>query len=86
MSRVIVYSTGTCPICDKTKILLGKWNIDYTEKRIDTDDALLKEFSTATNGARTVPQILIDDELIGGFSELTEMHMDGDLDHLITDA
>jgi len=86
MSRVIVYSTGTCPICDKTKNLLGKWNIDYTEKRIDTDTALLKEFSEVTNGARTVPQILIDDELIGGFSELTELHMDGDLDHLIPQA
>ena len=86
MSRVIVYSTGTCPICDKAKSLLGKWNIDFTDKRIDTDDALLKEFSEATQGARTVPQILIEGELIGGFSELTEMHMDGGLDHLMAET
>lgn len=86
MARVIVYSTGTCPICDKTKNLLSKWNIDYDELRIDTDDAIRKEFTQATQGARTVPQILIDGKLIGGFSELTELHMDGELDHLMTAA
>lgn len=86
MPRVIVYSTGTCPICDKTKFLLGKWNIDYTEKRIDTDEALLKEYNQVTQGARTVPQIFIDDDLIGGFSELTELHMDSELDHLMKEA
>ncbi len=83
MTRVIVYSTGTCPICDKTKSLLGKWNIDYTERRIDTDEAIREEFNQATQGARMVPQILIDGKLIGGFSELTELHMDGELDHLM---
>ena len=85
MTRVIVYSTGTCPICDKTKSLLGKWNIDYTERRIDTDEAIREEFNQATQGARMVPQILIDGKLIGGFSELTELHMDGDLDHLMAE-
>ena len=42
----------------------------------------------ATNGARTVPQITIDGKWIGGFSELTMMHMDDELDHLMvnTDA
>ncbi|MCH8176870.1 MAG: glutaredoxin family protein [Proteobacteria bacterium] len=86
MSRVNVYSTGTCSICDQAKSLLDKWNIDFTDKRIDTDDALLKEFSEATQGARTVPQIVIEGELIGGFAELTEMHMDGGLDHLMAEA
>ena len=37
----------------------------------------------ATNHARTVPQIIIDDRWIGGFTELTELHMDGELDQLI---
>jgi glutaredoxin 3 len=50
---------------------------------IDTDQAARREFATATNGARTVPQIIIDGECIGGFMELTEMHMDDKLDHLI---
>ena len=83
MHRVTVYSTASCPICVKAKTMLGKWNIDYSEVRIDTNDSALEEFREATQGARTVPQILIDGKLIGGFSELTELHMDGELDQLI---
>jgi len=63
--------------------MLSKWNIDYSEIRIDIDDNALKAFRDATQGARTVPQILIDGKLIGGFSELTELHMDGELDQLM---
>jgi glutaredoxin 3 len=63
--------------------MLSKWNIDYSEVRIDTDEQALEAFRKATQGARTVPQILIDDNLIGGFSELTELHMDGELDQLM---
>jgi len=67
----------------KAKNLLNKWDIDYSEVAIDTGNSGLKEFRDATQGARTVPQILIDGRLIGGFSELTELHMDGDLDELM---
>ena len=81
--RVKIYSTGRCPICDKTKSLLSKWNICYEEIRIDEDHAGLREMARITNGARTVPQITIDGRWIGGFSELTELHMDGDLDNLM---
>jgi glutaredoxin 3 len=83
MARIKIYSTGTCPICDKTKTLLSKWGIDYDEVRIDLDRGLLQEFSRVTNGARTVPQITIDERWIGGFNELTEMHMEGELDELM---
>lgn len=83
MARVKIYSTGTCPICEKTKHLLQKWGIPYDEARVDTDRAELKEMAEKTQGARTVPQIAIDGEWIGGFSDLTEMHMDGKLDELM---
>ncbi len=83
MPRVTVYSTASCPICLKAKTLLNKWNIDYSEVAIDTGDSALKEFRDATQGARTVPQLLIDGKLIGGFSKLTELHMDGELDELM---
>lgn len=83
MARVTVYSTGTCPICVKAKAALQKWNIPFDEVRIDLDREKLRDFSRATNGARTVPQIVIDDKCIGGFSELTELHMDGELDDLM---
>jgi len=67
----------------KAKTMLGKWNIDYSEVRIDSSDDALEAFRDATHGARSVPQILIDGKLIGGFSELTELHMDGELNLLM---
>lgn len=82
MARVKVYSTGICPICDNTKNLLKKWRIPYEEIRVDKDRELLKEMLALAKGMRRVPQITIDGEWIGGFSELTELHMDGRLDEL----
>ena len=83
MARVKIYSTARCPICDKTKTLLKKWGIPYDEARVDTNHTELKEMSVITQGARTVPQIIIDGKWIGGFSELTMLHMDDELDDLI---
>mgnify|MGYP000170865810 FL=1 len=86
MNQVKIYSTGTCPICVKTKTFLTKRGIGYEEVRIDMDSAAMREFSVVTNGARTVPQILIEGKCIGGFTELTELDMDGGLDHLLPEV
>ena len=83
VARVTVYSTASCSFCERTKFMLEKWEIPYDEIRIDRDAAAMSEFEQVTNGARTVPQIVIDGKPIGGFDELTEMHMDGDLDELM---
>ena len=83
MARVKVYSTGRCPMCDKTKKLLAKWRIPFQEVRVDQDRAGLVEMARLTNGARSVPQIAIDGKWVGSFMELTEMHMDAELDHLV---
>lgn len=85
MARVTVYSTGICPICDNSKNLLKKWNIPYDEARVDRDPGLLKEMLRVTDGARRVPQFAIDGQWIGGFSELTMLHMEGKLDHLVAE-
>jgi glutaredoxin 3 len=65
------------------KAKLEQWDIPFEEVRIDRDPAKMAEFTEVTNGARTVPQIVIDGKPIGGFSELTELHMDGELDQLM---
>ena len=83
MSRVTVYSSAHCAFCTRAKIMLEKWNIDYDEVRIDGDSDAMKQFVEVTNGAHTVPQIMIDGKPIGGFTELTELHMDGELDELM---
>ena len=82
MARVKVYSTGICPLCENAKNLLNKWGIAYDEARVDIDRGQLKEMLQVSNGARTVPQIVIDGKWIGGFTDLTELHMDGALDEL----
>ena len=83
MARLKIYSTGICPICEQTKKLLTKWNIAYDEARIDLDREQLKEMLEVSNHARMVPQITIDGKWIGGFTELTEMHMEDELDDLM---
>lgn len=83
MADITIYSTGTCPICDKAKALFNKWGLAYDEVRVDTDRDGLKQMLAITNHARTVPQIVIRGKWIGGFTDLTEMHMDGELDELI---
>ncbi len=83
MARVTVYSTHTCPICEKTKTLLQKWSIPYSEVMVDSDRDGLREMLELTNHARTVPQIAIDGKWIGGFNELTMLHMDDELDELV---
>jgi glutaredoxin 3 len=83
MNKVKVYSTGTCPICVKAKAFLTKRGIGYDEVRIDLDRDAMQAFSVDTHGARTVPQIMVDGKCVGGFTELTELHMDGGLDHLL---
>ena len=83
MSRVTVYSTASCPVCTRTKMMLQKWEIDFDEVLIDSSDDARRQFIEVTRGARTVPQIVIDDEVIGGYDELTELHMDGELDDLM---
>ncbi len=83
MARVKIYSTGTCPFCDKAKALLKKWQIPFDEVRIDQDDVGLREMQQVTNHARTVPQIVVDGKVIGGLDDLTELHMEGELDELM---
>lgn len=83
MSRVKVYATGTCPYCVKAKALLDKLGIPYKEIRLDLDPSARSAFARETNSARTVPQIIIDGKCVGGYSELTELHMEGGLDGLV---
>lgn len=69
--KVIVWSKNHCPFCDQAKNLLTLKGIEYEERNInngwDRDDLL-----AAVPGARTVPQIFLDDQLIGGFTELRQ--------------
>lgn len=69
--KVIVWSRYHCTFCDQAKLLLGQREIAFEERKIGdgyTKEELLEEIPTA----RSVPQIIIDGKIIGGFPELKE--------------
>lgn len=69
MTRAIVWSKDQCPRCDQAKRLLALKGIEYEERNINQDwtrDQLLAAVPTA----RTLPQVWIGDQHIGGFVEL----------------
>jgi glutaredoxin len=65
----IVWSKYHCPYCDQAKALLTSKGIQFEEKKIG-DGYTKEELLEAVPTARTVPQIFLDGELIGGFNEL----------------
>ncbi len=83
MATVRMYSTAVCPYCTMAERLLTSKGVQQIEKiRIDTDPALRDEMMQRT-GRRTVPQIFIDDQHIGGFDDLSALDKAGGLDPLL---
>lgn len=69
--RAVVWSKYHCPYCDQAKKLLEQKGITFEERKIG-DGYSREDLLEAVPGARTVPQIFIDDRLIGGFTELKQ--------------
>ena len=69
--KAILWSKYYCPYCDQAKALLKQQGIPFEEKKIG-DGYTKEELLEAVPTARTVPQIFIDGELIGGFTELKQ--------------
>lgn len=67
--KAIVWSKYQCPFCDQAKALLNSKGIQFEERKIG-DGWTKEDLLEAVPTARTVPQIFLDDELIGGFTEL----------------
>ncbi len=67
---VRVYSKEGCPWCVKTEALLRELRIPYTEVKIDENLKNRQELLETVPGARTVPQVVIDGRVIGGYWEL----------------
>jgi len=82
MTNVLIYSTSNCPFCVRAKKLLESKGVAYTELRIDENAELLLEMEART-GKRSVPQIFINNELVGGFDDLYALERSGSLDQLL---
>ena len=68
--KAIVYSKAQCGYCDMAKNLLKQKGIEFEEKRIDSNVAILDELKEKVPSVRSVPQIFLDNEHVGGYNEL----------------
>ena len=84
-SKVLMYSTGVCPYCQRAEMLLQSRGVTDIEKiRIDLEPARRDEMIEKT-GRRTVPQIFIGDRHVGGFDDLSALDRSGGLAPLLQD-
>jgi glutaredoxin 3 len=67
--KAVVWSKYNCPFCDQAKSLLTLKGIEFEERKIG-DGYTREDLLEAVPTARTVPQIFLGDELVGGFTEL----------------
>jgi glutaredoxin 3 len=83
MARIRMYSTAVCPFCLRAEMLLKAKGITEIEKiRVDLDPRQREEMVQKT-GRRTVPQIYIGGEHVGGFDELAALEHAGKLDSML---
>jgi glutaredoxin 3 len=81
MARIRIYTTRWCGYCVRAKALLDGKGIEYEEVSLDNDPAFRQKLFDLTGGW-TVPQILIDETTIGGYTELWRLDRDGRLERL----
>ena len=84
MKPVVVYTTDYCAFCTAAKTLLKAKSIPFQEIDVTKDQVLRQEIVRRT-GRRTVPQIFIGDEPIGGFTELRTLEVSGELEEKLAD-
>ena len=83
MSKVEIYTWQYCPFCIRAKSLLKKKNVNFTEYKIDGDEDARALMIEIADGRRTLPQIFIDDEGIGGCDDLYKLENEKKLDALL---
>jgi len=70
MTTIVVYSKDHCPYCDQAKAWLNSKDLTFTEHKIGHNGFTRENLLEAVPTARTVPQIVIDGTLVGGWNEL----------------
>jgi glutaredoxin 3 len=80
-SKIVVYSTDHCSFCTRAKALLQARGLEYEELNLERDPDGRAELARRT-GMLSFPQILIDDQLVGGFMELVAADRAGRLREL----
>jgi len=84
MAKVTIYSKTYCPYCVRAKKLLENKGVPFEEIMVDSDPKLFADLKQKT-GMMTVPQIFINEKLVGGYTELAGLEDRGELDSWLTD-
>ena len=82
MTEVIMYTTNICPYCVRAKQLLNSKGVTYTEINLNQNPDKRAEMMEIT-GRRSVPQIIINGEAVGGFDDIAALNKQGELDKLL---
>lgn len=85
MRPVEIYTTPFCPYCQAAKRLLQKKGADYTEIDVSQDPDLRAKMTQRANGRRTVPQIFIAGQHVGGSDDLHALDYAGKLDPMLAE-
>jgi glutaredoxin 3 len=84
MTKIIeIYSKFSCPFCSRAKQLLTTKGAEYVEYDVTMDQVKRAEMVERAPGARTVPQIFIGGQAVGGFDDLNALDRAGKLDPLL---
>ena len=83
MKKVVIYTGDLCIHCDLAIELLNRKKIKFTEYNVAKDMAKRNEMLKRANGAKTVPQIFINEHHVGGNIELQALEKDGKLNSLL---
>ena len=82
MAKVELYTTAWCPFCVRAKQLLNSKNVAFEDTDVDREPQQ-RAVMMQRGGARTVPQIFINDHAVGGCDELFALERAGELDALL---
>jgi glutaredoxin 3 len=85
-ANVEIYTWQLCPYCIRARLLLWWKGVNYTEYKIDGDETARAKMAERANGRRTVPQIFINDQHIGGCDDLYRLDTEGKLDRLLAET
>jgi glutaredoxin len=72
ISNILLYSKNNCGYCDKAKLLLKNLGLTYTEKKFEDFSSVETLYEDIGKNVRSMPQIKINGELIGGYNQLIE--------------
>jgi GrxC family glutaredoxin len=82
MAKIVIYTTSYCPYCFGAKAFLRSKNVEFEEIDV-TDDPPRRAEMERRSARRTVPQIFIDDQSIGGYDDVRRLDATGELDRLL---